>query len=184
MNPDPAESHSPRHQLWIALGVAAVTFACFWPVIFSDFVLWDDDINIYENSHIKGLTAENLRWMFTDLMQSLRFKPLNWLTWAAIYEVAGVKPAAFHLANVLLHTANAGLVYLLFSALLRSGDGSILAIRTQLCAAIGALVWSVHPLRVEPVAWATGLPYELALLFALASVNRLPECVAWRARSS
>ncbi len=187
MNPDPAETNLPRQQLWFALAVAVVTLACFCPVISSDFVLWDDDINIYENSHIKGLTAENLRWMFTDLVQTLRFKPLNWLAWATIYEVAGIKPAAFHLANVLLHTANAGLVYLLFSALLRSGKGSHLAVRTQLCAAIGALVWSLHPLRVEPVAWATGLPYELALLFALTSVNLYwrfatgPEPRAWAA---
>jgi len=151
--------------------VAAVTLACFWPAVGADFVLWDDDVNLFENPHIKGLTAENLRWMFTDLTQTLRYKPLNWLAWAAIHEVAGLQPAAFHLANVLLHTANAALAFLLFHALLGSANPAVPATRRSLCAAAGALAWSLHPLRVEPVAWATGLPYDLALLFALASLN-------------
>jgi hypothetical protein len=151
--------------------VAALTLACFWPAVSADFVLWDDDVNLFENPHIKGLTAENLRWMFTDLTQTLRYKPLNWLAWAAIHEVAGLKPAAFHLANVLLHTANAVLAFLLFHALLGSASPAVPALRRGLCAAAGALAWSLHPLRVEPVAWATGLPYDLALLFALASLH-------------
>lgn len=148
-----------------------MTLACFWPAVRADFVLWDDDVNLFENPHIKGLTAENLRWMFTDLTQTLRYKPLNWLAWATIHEVAGLQPAAFHLANVLLHTANAVLAFLLFHALLGSAKLPVPAPRRCLCAAAGALAWSLHPLRVEPVAWATGLPYDLALMFALASLN-------------
>jgi hypothetical protein len=109
--------------------------------------------------------------MFTDLKQTLRYKPLNWLAWATIYEVAGLRPAAFHLANVLLHTANAVLVFFLFHALLGSATPAVPVLRRGLCAAVGTLMWSLHPLRVEPVAWATGLPYALALLFALASLT-------------
>lgn len=169
MTSEPAPTSSPRQHLWFAAVVAALTFGCFWPAIAADFVLWDDDVNLFENPHIRGLTADNLRWMFTDLAQTLRYKPLNWLAWAAIYELAGLKPAAFHLANVLLHSLNAGLAYVLFAGLLGARGGAVPVVRTRLCAAAGALAWSLHPLRVEPVAWATGLPYDLALLFALAS---------------
>lgn len=177
----------PHHRTTaIVLALVAVVFGVFFRTLESGFLRWDDDINVFENPHVQGLTAENLRWMFTDFEQAIRYKPLSWLAWAMVHEVFGLNPFGYHLANVLLHCANTVLVFLLIRRLLQlstSGGGrreeapivtrnesqSLLSSAATLdaCAALGALLWAVHPLRVEPVAWVTGLPYGLALLFLL-----------------
>ena len=79
------------------------------------------------------------------------------------------------LANVLLHTVNAALTAgLLWSLVARACPG--LARREAgWVAVLGTLVWSLHPLRVEPVAWATGLPYLLAMAFTLAFARSVGE---------
>lgn len=156
----------------IALALVAVVFGVFFRTLESGFLRWDDDINVFENPHVQGLTAENLRWMFTDFEQAIRYKPLSWLAWALVHEVFGLNPFGYHLANVLLHCANAVLVFLLIRRLLKCGTrnaerGIADPAGLDACAALGALLWAVHPLRVEPVAWVTGLPYGLALMFLL-----------------
>ncbi|MBI5800707.1 MAG: tetratricopeptide repeat protein [Verrucomicrobia bacterium] len=167
MSSDPISSPTGRWTLGIALCVAILTLACFWPAVSADFVAWDDDINLYENARIQKLSGENLSWMFMDLEKAMRYKPLSWLTWAVIHEGAGLKPAPFHFANVLLHTVNAVVLFFLLRALLGAGSPGPGKLQNELGAAVGSLFWSLHPLRVEPVAWATGLPYCLSLCFAL-----------------
>lgn len=166
----------PHHRTTaIVLALVAVVFGVFFRTLESGFLRWDDDINVFENEKVQGLTTANLRWMFTDFEQAIRYKPLSWLAWALVHEVFGLNPFGYHLANVLLHCANGVLVFLLIRRLLRLSlspastggketDGNSLV---EACAALGALLWAVHPLRVEPVAWVTGLPYGLSLLFLL-----------------
>ena len=184
----------PHHRTTaIVLALVAVVFAVFFRTLESGFLRWDDDINVFENERVQGLTTVNLRWMFTDFEQAIRYKPLSWLAWALVHEVFGLNPFGYHLANLLLHCANTVLVFLLIRRLLqlstpdcsrseaapsqtriaehgtRNQSQSLLtsAPRMDVCAALGALLWAAHPLRVEPVAWVTGLPYHLALLFGL-----------------
>ena len=177
----------PHHRpLVLAFALVAVVFAVFFPTLESGFLRWDDDINVFENDKVQGLTAANLRWMFTDFEQAIRYKPLSWLAWALVHEVFGLNPFGYHLANVLLHCVNTVLVFLLIRRLLQlvtpGGSRREVApskmrnesqsLRTaaptmDACAALGALLWAIHPLRVEPVAWVTGLPYGLSLLFLL-----------------
>ncbi len=163
----------PHHRTTaIVLALVAVVFAVFFRTLESGFLRWDDDINVFENEHVQGLTAANLRWMLTDFEQAIRYKPLAWLAWALVHEAFGLNPFGYHLANVLLHCANAVLLFFLLRQLIKCGMqnaecGTEHTTHLDLCAALGTLLWAVHPLRVEPVAWATGLPYHLALCFAL-----------------
>ena len=190
----------PHHRTTaIVFALVAVVFAVFFRTLESGFLRWDDDINVFENARVQGLTAENLRWMFTDFEQAIRYKPLSWLAWALVHEAFGLNPFGYHLANVLLHCTNAVLLFFLLRRLLRlagspAGRDSVephlerrdarsahassigkwgsteshpTSALADACAAIGTLLWAVHPLRVEPVAWVTGLPYHLALCFAL-----------------
>ena len=109
----------PHHRTTaIVLALVAVVFGVFFRTLESGFLRWDDDINVFENPHVQGLTAENLRWMFTDFEQAIRYKPLSWLAWALVHEVFGLNPFGYHLANVLLHCANTVLVFLLIRRLL------------------------------------------------------------------
>lgn len=84
----------PHHRTTaIVFALVAVVFGVFFRTLESGFLRWDDDINVFENPHVQGLTAENLRWMFTDFEQAIRYKPLSWLAWALVHEVFGLNPS-------------------------------------------------------------------------------------------
>jgi len=92
--------------------------------------------------------------------------PLTWMTLAADYALWGMNPLGYHLTTLLFHSANAALLALLLRRLLR------LAGRPDLAwpAAVGALAYSLHPLRVESVAWVTERRDVLCGFFSLLSV--------------
>ena len=143
----------------------------FSPALTADFVEWDDDINVTQNPHIQGLDGERLLWMWGTAEHAMRYKPLNWLGWALLYRVQGLRPLGFHLANLAFHAANTALLFLVLRRmLLVAGAGNPKAPTVTggtVAAGGGALLWAWHPLRVEPVAWVTGLPYGMAVFFLL-----------------
>src|ERR1017187_8389355 len=102
----------------VSLVLFCATFAVFSRVLVADFVQWDDDINIYNNPHIQGLTARNLHWIFTTCEYPPRYAPLFWLGWAINYQLGGLNLAGFHLTDLLFHAANASLVFVLIRRLL------------------------------------------------------------------
>ena len=145
----------------------AATLAVFAGVGGNEFVHFDDNINIYENPHLKGLSAESMRWMFTDTAYARRYMPLGWLSYAINQQLFGFTPRAFHAFSLLLHLTNVAVLFLLLQRLLRhvhtgAGERAVLW-----CAAVGALFWAVNPLRVEAVAWASSLIYCPATLLAM-----------------
>jgi protein O-mannosyl-transferase len=136
----------------------ALVWAVYAPAIHFDLLTWDDDINIQNNPHLTGLSGESLKWIFTDLTYQQRYQPLAWVTWFAIYDLQGLDPFGYHLIVVLLHLANTALVFLLARRL--CGGRNALAL-------LAAALWSLHPMRVETVAWAVELLYVQALFFLL-----------------
>jgi tetratricopeptide (TPR) repeat protein len=149
-----------------------LVFAVFSEIPQHGFVQWDDDINIYGNPHHGGLSWHRIQWMFSDTHYVLYYAPLSWLTLSAIYEVFGLNPFGYHLTSLLLHGTNAVLSYYLLRALLscrRSIEDQPDPTALSFASGIGAAIWALHPLRVEPVAWATGISYLLAGFFALSS---------------
>lgn len=168
-----AKPSAPNRLTFIlATIVGLVTLVAFSPIIHSDFVQFDDDINIYGNPNIQGLTASNLHWMFTDFAYTRRYIPLGWLGFALTYAWKGMDPAAFHFTNLLLQAANAFLVVFLLRKVLAASiaPGDSRARWLPYCAALGGLLWAVHPLRVEAVAWASGHLYLQASFFMLLSL--------------
>ena len=163
-------------------GAAAVivgaVFACFLPALGSQFVLWDDDMNFTENLSYRGLSTSHLAWMFTTLYGG-HYQPLTWVTLGLDYTIWGMNPTGYHLTNLVLHAANGLLVYRLIAGLVPGiGSGAALA---------GALLFAIHPLRVESVAWATerrdvlsGLFYLLTVLAYLRLVQAKRAGRAWR----
>src|SRR5438552_1528092 len=102
---------------WMSLAVvsalAAVVLAVFWKVPQAQFVMWDDDINIYANPNHGGLSWSRIVWMFTDTKYVMYYAPLSWLTLSIIYACCGLNPLGYHVASLLLHLANTVLVYFL-----------------------------------------------------------------------
>ncbi len=158
----------------IGVGLAVIVVGVFCRTLTADFLHWDDDINVVENSNIQGLALANIKWMFVNFEQAIRYKPLAWLTWALIHSLFGLNPVGFHLANVLLHAGNTVLVFVVIAQIAGRVPGrerDLNRARERLLLAGGcALLWALHPLRVEPVAWVTGLPYHLSLAFLLVSM--------------
>ena len=156
----------------VAMLLVSAVWVGFYPALNAEFVQWDDDLNLTANPHIRSLNGESLRWMFTDVTYVRRYLPLAWLNWAVNIQLTGLSSRAFHLGNLLLHTANALLVWLLIARLLDlTLAPSAVHSRTalQVSAALGAAFWAVHPLRVESVAWASSRIYNQALLLLLLS---------------
>ena len=154
----------------LPLAVAVLTAVCFLPAVSGSFLNWDDGVNFLENRAYRGLGREQIRWAFTSVLFG-HYIPLSRLTFSLNYVLGGMNPWGYHLVNVLLHGINAALFYVVARRLLAAawGAGRQDGRSLSAAAAVAALVFGVHPLRVEPVAWITGRPDVLCATFVLLS---------------
>lgn len=159
------------------LAIAVVTIGAFASIVDNDFVSWDDGQNFLENAHYRGLSWANLTWMWTTAHMG-HYMPLTWLTLGLDYELWRLDPAGYHLTSLLLHAAAAVVFYGVAGSLLGAALGAAEPWALRMGAAFAALVFAVHPLRVESVAWATerrdvlcGLLYLGAILAYLRYVG-------------
>lgn len=127
----------------------------FGQTLHHDFVNFDDDAYVYKNPRVSsGLTYKGFVWAFTKSHAS-NWHPLTWLTHMMDCQLYGLKAGGHHLTNILLHTANA---ILFFLVLLRITQALWLS-------ALVAALFAVHPLRVESVAWVAERKDVLSGLF-------------------
>lgn len=162
---------------WFAFGalllVAVVTFACFLPALSNEFVNWDDHIYLGNNPNYQGLDWERIQWMFTTFHGG-PYQPLSWMTYGFDYLIWDMDATGYHLTSMVFHAASAAVLFLVAMqvfgwALPGCGRNGLI------CGAIlSALLFGIHPLRAESVAWATerrdvvsGLFFLLAILFYL-----------------
>jgi tetratricopeptide (TPR) repeat protein len=158
----------PVHR-WIAPAlVVLVTLAAFAPVLSNAFIDWDDQANFVTNPSYRGLSWSHLAWMATTFHRGV-YQPLAWLLAAVEYAIGGVEPWVYHAGSWLLHALAAVLLYRLARPLFARLAPDHPAAAT-VAAATAALLWAIHPLRVEPVAWASAQGYPLAAVFTLGSL--------------
>src|SRR2546426_6408874 len=150
--------------------IALVTVAAFLPALQSQFVSWDDAENFLDNPYYRGLGWSQLRWMWTTHLG--HYIPLTWMTLGLDYLLWGMNPFGYHLTSLLLHAANAVVFFFVVHRILplalpsRSERGHALAV----AAGFAALVFAIHPLRVESVAWVTERRDVLSGLFYLVTI--------------
>lgn len=151
--------------VWI-LAIAAAALTAFLPLASNQFVNWDDPYALSENERLGAPGVAT--WAFTTRLMG-HFQPLAWLTWSAVDSLTGMTPIAFHWLSLIGHVINAALVYFLTRRLVsRAGlDPG----HARLTAAAASLLFAVHPLRVEPVAWASAFPYVLSLTWLLVATQ-------------
>lgn len=162
-----------KRYAWPApLALAVFTFAAFLPALNNGFVNWDDIYSLVENLGYRGLGWTQLKWMFTTC-HTFHYQPLTWATYGLDYLAWGMDPFGYHLTNIILHSANALLFYSLCLKLLAPaappaapGEGMEL----RLSALFAALVFAVHPLRAESVAWISERRDVLSGFFFLLTV--------------
>jgi len=155
----------------VPLSVVMVTFLAFLPTLQNGFVNWDDLTNFIDNTGYRGLGWTQLRWMFTTFHLSL-YRPVTWMTLGFDHVLWGMNPLGYHLTSLLFHCANALLFYFVALRLLRLGLPAIAGseVTLRFAAGFAALFFSLHPLRVEAVAWASARNDVVSALFLLLSV--------------
>jgi protein O-mannosyl-transferase len=152
-----SESSANRNSIVLCLLVFALIAGVFWPATQNDFLFWygDDPGYVTENAHVKnGFTLEGVKWAFGNVELG-NWHPLTFLSHMLDCQIFGLKPWGHHLTNVLFHAANAVLLFVV----LRRMTGA-----TWRCLAV-ALLFGLHPLRVESVAWVAERKDVLAAFF-------------------
>lgn len=156
--------------------------AVFLPVAGFDFVNYDDDVNVYANDRILDFSISDLGYFWRQ-PHALLYVPLTYTVWGGLARLStlltngpGPHPALFHLANLLLHGAGVLVLFAILRLLLKAdanGHGAVSDFSSgpqpmaDWPAAAGALLFAVHPVQVEAVAWVTGLKDVLSGFFVL-----------------
>ncbi|HTV63147.1 MAG TPA: hypothetical protein VMH30_11320 [Verrucomicrobiae bacterium] len=144
----------------ICLGLAVVTVLVYLPMLRDNFINYDDPDYILGNAHVNhGLTWNGVVWAFTS-SNAANWHPLTWISHMIDCQFFDLHPAGHHLMNLLFHTANVLLLFLL----LKNMTGAIW--RSAFVAA--AFAW--HPLHVESVAWASERKDVLSAFFWMLSL--------------
>lgn len=167
-----------KRTVWSFVLIVAVALICFYPTLQNGLLIWDDSGYILENTNIRQLNLETLRWAFTTFYVNY-WAPLTWISLAVDYAFWGLNPVGYHLTNNVIHALNAGLFFLLLQSLFQfhisvrgngSGTASVITSTSGFyCALLAALLFAVHPLRVQSVAWATERKDVLAVFFGVLS---------------
>jgi tetratricopeptide (TPR) repeat protein len=149
------ETVSKRRVLMITLGLLVITAAAYFSVGNHDFINFDDDIYVTDNQTVRrGLTLNGIRWAF-GFNQSGYWHPVTWISHMMDCELHGLNPAGHHWTSLMIHLANAVLLFWVW--LRMTGD----AFRSALVAVLFAL----HPLNVDSVAWVSERKNVLSTFF-------------------
>ncbi|MEP6802334.1 MAG: hypothetical protein ABJC07_10375, partial [Acidobacteriota bacterium] len=154
--------------------IGAATLAVFAGVFRNGFVSFEDEIYVLKNPHVRaGLSVANVAWAATATEAS-HWHPLTWISHMTDVSLWGLHPAGHHAASLLFHAGSVLLVFLL----LRGETGS-----AGRSAAV-ALLFGLHPLRVESVAWVAERKDVLSVFFGLAAIGFWGDWIARRKRSA
>jgi protein O-mannosyl-transferase len=146
------------------------TMTAFLPVLLNGFVDLDDR-SLVNNLYYQGLGVAQMRWMLTNFDSGF-YHPLRWISFGLDYVLWWNEPFGYHLTNLLIHGSNAVIFYFVALRLVASSCPGALLTPAVLRSTAGAaaLFFGIHPLRVEPVAWASARGELLAGLFFLGSL--------------
>ncbi|MBU0676910.1 MAG: tetratricopeptide repeat protein [Verrucomicrobia bacterium] len=153
-------SGEPRiHAGWVLLLLGLVCCVAFWPAFQCNFVNWDDNNFVVNNSLIRSLEPSAIGRLFLTLTDG-NYIPLTLLSFSLNHAACGLNPICYHATNILLHVLNAGMVFLLIRFLVKNTSTALFV----------SLLFAVHPLRVESVVWVSQRKDVLYLFFYLAAL--------------
>lgn len=140
--------------------IALITIAVYWPVLQNGFVDYDDPDYVLTNMMVRqGLSLKSFLWSLSAFHAG-NWHPLTWLSHMLDIQLFGVNPAGHHAMSLLFHVVNA----LLLCLLLYRATGFLGR------SAVVALLFAIHPLHVESVAWIAERKDVLSTTFWLATM--------------
>lgn len=144
---------------YLVWGILAVVFVAFIPALSNGFVNWDDPKYVLDNVYIKDLSAKGIKAMFSSFYGG-NYHPLTALSNAIEFKLFGLNPKPYHFFNLLLHLANTLLVFKLVRMLCAD-----VRVAFTVC-----LLFGIHPMHVESVAWISERKDVLYTLFYLIGI--------------
>ncbi len=151
-----------KPRLSILFSICFLTIIIYLPVLQHGFVNWDDDLFILRNPLVQSLTLKSVGQVFTQPVEG-RYYPLTMISLGIDAHLFRGHPTGFHAVNLLLHIMNIVGVFVLLTRL-RLAEGVVW---------IATLLFAIHPLQVESVAWISSRKDLLAAMFALLALNLL-----------
>ena len=145
-----------RRQLALAAVLVAITIATYIPAMGNGFI-WDDDQYVTNNALLR--TPNGLRRIWLEPRSTPQYYPLVFTTFRIEYDLWGKSAAGYHVVNILLHAASAVLLWRILVFLGIPGGW------------LAALIFAVHPVNVESVAWVTERKNILSGFFYLAALS-------------
>jgi Tfp pilus assembly protein PilF len=168
--------------MWILSLVLIAVLAVVWsPVIGHQFVAWDDNVHVYDNPSFHPVTWSHIGAFWRAPYEHL-YMPVTYTVWAALawlshsMDPGPLTPALFHACNLLLHFGSVLIVYRL-ALCLSVPRHAATTWRSAAPAASAALLFGLHPLQAEAVAWVSGLKDVLSGCFSLIALWQYLECV-------
>ncbi len=139
--------------------VYIISFLCsfaalmaFLPALQNGFVNFDDNVYVYENAALRSLDWAFIKNSFFGFYY-LNWHPLTMISYAVDYRLWGLDPFGYHLTNIIFHAANTFLVGVLACRLLDAEGSPRKPLFSFTVVAVSALLFGLHPLHVESVAW-------------------------------
>jgi len=173
--PSPKSLHPTRYLWSAALAIALLTFLVYSPTLRYGYVNFDDQ-DVYNSREIRNLDLPLLVWSFTSF-QDGNWIPVTWISFAVDYHFWGANPRGYHLQNIVWHSLNVVLAMLLVARLVaryrfvHGLSGSREAGPYELAVAgLTSLLFGIHPLRAESVAWIFERKDVLYAFFFLGSL--------------
>jgi Flp pilus assembly protein TadD len=148
---------STRGLLLLCALLSALVIGTFWPSVHCLFQFYDENDYLVRNVHVnQGFIWEGACWAFTSLGKS-NWVPLTWFTHMMDFQIYGFNPWGHHLTNILIHAANVSLLFLLLRKMTGAVGRSFIV----------AVLFAVHPLRVESVTWISERKDVVSFFFGM-----------------
>ncbi len=160
--------NEPRSKSALAWAIGLIVLAVlvvFGPLVRNGFTDWDDQDTIWNNPHLRPATWKSIQYYWLHSEAEL-YMPVTYTVWGGLAHLGERKsagattapdPAYFHAANILVHMLAAIVAFLILRRL----------IKKDWPACAGALLFALHPMQTEAVAWASGMKDVLCGLFVL-----------------
>lgn len=159
--------------LLICIALIIVIALIYWQVQEFKFVYYDDNEYVTEKAHVMaGVTWPGIKWAL-GATEAGFWHPLTWLSLMLDRELFNNNPGGFHWTNVIFHISNTLLIYFVLRA----------ATAAPLRSAFVALLFAIHPLHVESVAWVSQRKDLLSTFFGflcLLAYVKYAELPSWR----
>ncbi|HKQ50337.1 MAG TPA: tetratricopeptide repeat protein [Phycisphaerae bacterium] len=156
----------------IMVAIACAVVVAMGPAVDGEFLNWDDDRNFVENIAFRGWGPSQWAWAWrTDHLGV--WQPLSWMLFGAQWCWAGLTARTYHVVSLALHALNCMILYVVIARILTLSQlpsAQRSAGWNRVFALAATLLFAVHPLRVEAVAWISAQPYLPAAFFYLLAI--------------